>query len=866
MLPSGVVTFVMTDIEGSTGIFRELGEGYVEVLSAHNSILRSVLRANGGVEIGSEGDSLLAVFQNPSDALTACLQAQRSLADHEWPPGVDLRVRIGVHTGEAMPVGDDYVALALHQVARITDGAHGGQVLVSETTVEGAASSLPPKAELVELGRFHLRGFPAPERLFQLNHPDLLAEFPPLRSIGVVPNNLPVGRATLVGRESETAELVGIVGKNRVVTLTGAGGVGKTRLAQAVGRQMLDHFSDGVWFVDLAPLSDGELILKRVASILEVEPPVLRPIGDVLVEAIGAREMLFLLDNCEHLIEDAAGAVAYLLEAPDVTVLTTSRETLRAEGEVAWRVPPLSTPSPDESTQRILKSEAIRLFAERARAADPSFQLNDDNVKAAASLCRHLDGIPLAIELAAARITTFTVNELAERVDDRFSLLTGGSRTALPRHRTLSAAIEWSYDLLEQYEQRLFDLLALFAGPFDIKAAIRVSPLEETETIDVIDGLVSKSLLIPERYETGRRFRMLETLRQYGRNRLEQRGTLAESQDELLKWAHSLTMELGPKLMSPDQVGTVRELDLDINSLRSAMNWALESGQFDPGLEIATAIGRYWYLRALSAEGARWYDLFLARRADISDQVLARGLVAASGTLVRVGRWEEAFDQAGQALELLEGTGHSGLLGWANYSRGVASFDLVDIEETRQYLIEAQQHFKEASSTIGLGLAALMENVAWVRIDPEEALKRSIALTEQMEAANVPVGIAHSTEVVGVAALKLNELDIAAERYLQALPIYDEIRVYACQAHCLHGVAVWLMKTGRQHERAVVASGIQELRRSLSTVQAPYETLFDEQDEFETTMEVDYPQAVAEGQRLNRTQLVDFAIEALQRS
>lgn len=862
-LPSGVVTFVMTDIEGSTGLFRALGEQYVEVLSAHNSILRTVVGARGGAEVGTEGDSLLAAFEDPSEALRGCLEMQQSLAQHDWPSGVELRVRIGVHTGEATPAGGDYVALPLHQVARIASGAHGGQVLVSETTAERVEDRLPPDSKLVDLGRFRLRGFPSPQRLFQLRHPDLLEDFPPLRSIGVVPNNLPTDRSTLVGRVSEIQELIGIVENSRIVTLTGAGGVGKTRLAQAVGRRLLDNFADGVWFLDLAPLSDGDLVMKNLASILDVEPPVLRPIEEVLVEAIGERRMLLVFDNCEHLVEAAATAVDSLLQAPNVKVLATSRETLRVEGEISWRVPSLSTPSPDGPTTQIFENEAVRLFAERATARDPTFRLHPGNAAAVASLCRHLDGIPLAIELAAARITTFTVEELAGHLDDRFSLLSGGSRTALPRHRTLEAAIVWSYDLLENSEQLLFARLGLLAGPFDMEAAIHISPLGEAETIDVINGLTSKSLLIPERHETGRRFQMLETLRQFGRSQLQQQSILEEARDDLLSWAHHMAKGLSPKLMSPDQVEAVANLDLDINSIRSALNWALTSGQHDTGLDVAVAVSRYWYLRALSAEGAQWYDRFLSEQDSLSEPTLIRGLIASSATLVRVGRWVESFQRAGQALELLDGSEDHGLLGWAYYERGIASFDLVDIRETRDLFLKAQQHFRESGSAIGAGLAVLMQNVAWLKIDPEEALKRSVALTEQMEAAGVPVGIAHSTEVVGVAALNIGNLDLAVRQYRQALPIYDELRIYACQAHCLDGVAILLIASGQNRQAAVVAAGTDELRKSLATVQAPYENLFEELEAFREEMDEENPTAVESGRVMSREEVVDFATDAL---
>ncbi len=694
----------------------------------------------------------------------------------------------------------------------------------------------------------------------------ILLQDPALAPSTRTPHNLPAERSQLIGREAEIDEVVRLLENSRMVTLTGAGGVGKTRLAQAVSRQLLDNYPDGIWFVDLAPLGEADLVMKRIAAVLDVEPPVLRSVEEVVVEAIEDQRMLFVLDNCEHLIDAAANAADSLLGVATVTVMATSRETLRVDGELAWRVPSLQTPREQADQEQIAANEAVQLFEERARAVEPAFRLDASNITAVGSVCRHLDGIPLAIELAAARTSTLTARQLEERLDQRFAVLAGGSRTALPRHRTLEAAIEWSYELLSDDEQDLFNRLSVFAGPFDIEAAVNLSHTDEHRTVHLLESLVSKSLLIPQLYEAGRRFRMLETLRQYGVGRMESAGLLNEGLDDLLEWAYSLALRVSSKLMSPDQVAVVKQLDLDINSIRSAMSWALQSEQFNPGLETAAAISRYWYLRALSAEGAGWYDRFLAAPDQVGEVTLARGLLASSATLVRVGRWEEAFDQAGQALELLQGSEHAGLLGWANYSRGVASFDLIDIEETRQYLIEAQEYFKQTGSVIGLGLAALIENVAWVRIDPDEALKRSIALTEQMEAANVPIGIAHSTELVGVAAMKLDKMDIALERYRHAIPIYEEIRVYACQAHCLHGVAIWLLKADRQHEGALVAAGIQTLRRSLSTVQAPYEKLFDDQDEFEATMELDHPEAVAEGRRMSRPELVDFAIEALTNS
>lgn len=691
----------------------------------------------------------------------------------------------------------------------------------------------------------------------------ILLQDPALAPSTRTPHNLPAERTRLIGRESEIDEARRLVERTRLLTLTGAGGVGKTRLAQAVAHQVLDEYPDGAWFIDLAPLAEADLVMKRIAAVLDVEPPVLRPVEEVVVEAIGSRRMLFVLDNCEHLIEAAATAASSLLEAPSVDVLATSRETLRVDGELAWRVPSLPVPSEGAEADGIAENETVQLFRERASAVEPSFRLDAENVDAVGSVCRDLDGIPLAVELAAARIATLTPQELHRRLDQRFALLTGGSRTALARHRTLEAAIEWSYELLNDEEQDLFNRLSLFAGPFDMNAATAVSPYEEVKALDIVDGLVAKSLLIPERYEPKRRFRMLETLRQYGLRQLEEQGLVDDAHNALLRWAHELTAEVGPRLMTPDQVMVTKELDVDINSIRSAMNWALESDQYEVGLRIASDISRYWYLRALSAEGADWYDQFVEEPESISEDTLARGLVASSATLVRVGRSEEAFEQAGEALALIEESDNTGLLGWAHYQRGVASFDLIDIEESRKLFLKAQNFFKDTGTAIGLGLAVLLENGTWLQIDPEEALRRSIALTEQMEAANVPVGVAHSTEVVGVAALKTGDLDLALERYQQALPIYDEIRVYACQAHCLDGVAMCLITSGRPTEGAVVVAGTEEVRRSLSTIQAPYEKFFDELEDFRDRMGQEYPDAVAHGRSLKRPELVDYAIEAL---
>ena len=690
----------------------------------------------------------------------------------------------------------------------------------------------------------------------------ILLQDPSLAAPTRTPNNLPSERTRLIGRESEIAEVLRLLESTRLLTLTGAGGVGKTRLAQAVGRELLDEYSDGVWFVDLAPLAEADLVMKRIAAVLDVEAPVLRPVEEVVVETIGNQRMLFVLDNCEHLIEAAANAAGSLLEPSSVRVLATSRETLRVDGELAWRVPSLQTPPEGAEPALVGSNEAVELFTLRARSVEPGFGIGAGNSDAVASLCRRLDGIPLAIELAAARISTLTPQELDQRLDECLALLTGGSRTALSRHRTLGASIDWSYQLLSPRERDLFNRLSVFAGPFDIDAVISVSPYGELETLDSVGSLVLKSMLIPQNHATQKRFRMLETLRDFGMERLRQRDLLVDSLDELLEWAHSSVAGLVPlSLVQP--VRFARQIDADLNSIRSAMNWALESEQYDKGLLIASDLVEYWFLRALSVEGASWYDRFLGHSDSISVEPLARGLIASSAMLIRVGRWEEAFDQAQRALELLEDTEDRELIGVALLHAGIASYDLVELEESRRFVVDAQKSFEEAGDPLWTLNARAFE-VPLIK-DPQEALELANALCEQAAAFHAPVVIAHCIEFAGMAATRAGNLHQARERYREALPIWNENGVYACLAHCLDGVAVWLIECDRPEKGALVAAGTNELRRSLSTIPALGET-YPELDRFKAKMASAHQEEVAAGRAMSRAQLFDFALEALRPS
>jgi class 3 adenylate cyclase len=422
-LPAGVVTFVMTDIEGSTRLFRELGERYVELLATHRALLRGSFTNHGGVEVDTEGDALFFVFADASEAVAACLEAEQALAAHPWPPGVELRVRIGMHTSKTKPVGNSYVDLAVHQAARISAGAHGGQVLLSEATAIAVEDRLPVAATLIPLGSFQLRGFPEPQRLFQLGHPDLRHRFPPLRLIGIVLHNLPFPRSGFVGRTEERRALGSLLRTEGVVSVVGLGGVGKTRLAIQVAFDVMDRFPDGAWLVELAALSDPTSVPRAVAKVTRVAEKPGRSIDEVLIEAMADKVALLVLDNCEHLLDAVADIAERLSQhCPHLVILATSREPLDIEGEVVRRVSPLPVVEPDgvEGATQVAAADSVRLFVERARSVNPQFELTDDNATDVARIVAQLNGIPLAIELAAAALGDRPLSGVLTGLADHF--------------------------------------------------------------------------------------------------------------------------------------------------------------------------------------------------------------------------------------------------------------------------------------------------------------------------------------------------------------------------------------------------------------------------------------------------------------
>jgi predicted ATPase/class 3 adenylate cyclase len=599
-LPSGTVTFLLTDVEASTRRWDVDPAAMRAALALHDAAFAQVIPRHQGhiVESGREGDSVLSVFSRGRDAVACAIELQRCLQATAWPPGNELRVRMALNTGEAEKRDDHYIGPALYRCARLLATAHGGQVVLPSATHDLVVDELPADIALRDLGVHRLKDFSRTEHVFQLLHPDLPREFPPLRSIQAHPTNLPLQLSSFIGRQEEIAEVRQLLLQHRLVTITGTGGIGKTRLAIEVARSLLEAYEDGVWLVELAPLSDPELVGLTVTAVLGLGEQPGQPTAETLTHYVSARHLLLVVDNCEHLIDASAGLIGPLLKhSPGLRVLTTSREALGVEGEAAWPLPSLSVPDKDVPVDRLLDFEAVALFAERAAAVVPGFRLTDASGPTVRHLCHRLDGIPLAIELAAAKLRVLSLEQLALRLNERFKLLTGGSRTSLPRHRTLQAAIDWSYDLLSEPERTLLRRLSVFVGGASLEAIEAIcgdTGADGWDPIQLLDELTAKCLIFVDRAGEQIRYRLLETIRTYAADRLAGSADVKSTRDRHLHYFVKLAERARPELHGHSPAAWTSLLNREQDNIRAALDWAASQRDED-GLRLAVAMGTFWY-------------------------------------------------------------------------------------------------------------------------------------------------------------------------------------------------------------------------------------------------------------------------------
>jgi predicted ATPase/class 3 adenylate cyclase len=696
------VTFLFSDVEGSTRLWEAHGEEMRAALAVHDRIVRKALESAAGLVFSTGGDGFGAAFSRAGEAVAAALAAQRALADQEWPEAAVLRVRMGLHTGEADERGGDYFGPEVNRAARLMAIAHGGQIVCSPATADLVGGHLPAGVALVDVGAHRLRDLSEPLRVFQVQGDGLPSRFPALLSMDAFPGNLPLQVSSFIGREVELARVAKTLGETRVVTLTGVGGVGKTRLALRAAAEVLPRFREGAWLVELQAVRDPEAVPGAVAAVFRLADRAGLNTLESLIEFLRSKQLLLVLDNCEHLLDPVADLIDDVERAcPGVVVLATSREGLALEGERVLPVPSLPAPAADADLATVGEIDAVRLFVDRAGWVDPDFGLTEGNASAVTQICQRLDGLPLAIELAAARVGAMTPAELARRLDRRFDILAGGRRRAVQRHQTLRAAIDWSYQLCSEGERRLLSRLAVFAGGCSEEAAEEVcggDPLSGGQVFELLAGLVAKSLVVAQRVDSTSRYRLLETIREYSEDRLADYGETDPLRRRHAEYYCQFEAVVLEEFWGREQVSAYQEMAAERDNLLAAVNYAVDSVDVDLALRLvrhgtgpmqlgfalhlpipaildlpgAATHGLYPYALATSAAAAPIYGEL--DRVEGTCQEALRGsqrlssqherrwvefLVAAAqhARLVALGQWREAASYAEQAAWVARGNG-----------------------------------------------------------------------------------------------------------------------------------------------------------------------------------------------------------------
>jgi predicted ATPase/class 3 adenylate cyclase len=798
-LPSGTVTFLFTDIEGSTRLWQEKPEAMASSHARHNEILRQAIEANHGYVFQITGDSFSAAFHSAPDGLRAALAAQRGLQAEAWGETGALRVRMGLLTGTAenLPDGlyEGYATLAATQ--RVMSAAHGGQTLVAESSYGLLQPTLPEGVRLLDMGEHRLKDLRTALRLYQVEAADLPQDFPPIKSIDSQPNNLPAQLTSFIGREKEIAEIKTLVHGSRLVTLTGSGGTGKTRLSVEVGTEELGHFTDGAWFIELAPLTDPAQIMPAMAQALGLQELPSIPLATVVTNYLHDKKLLLILDNCEHLIEACARLADDLLhQCPGLKMLVSSREALGIAGEAAYHTPSLAN------------SESTRLFVERARAANSKFSLTEANAAAIGQICSHLDGIPLAIELAAARTRVLSVDQIAKRLDDRFILLTGGSRSALPRQQTLRALIDWSYNLLGEEERRLLRRVSVFAGGWTFEAAEFIYP--ELEVLEILTQLVNKSLVVVE--DDGgefTRYHLLETIRQYAREKLleagspfdDNQGELFEARSMHSKYFVQLAETAGPELNRAHSSRWVDILESEQENLRAAIEWTTEQ-EIEAALRMIYALQFFFVRNGHQAEGrtlankvigkAEMMPALAGEEAVQRKYWITRALSALIAVAMSQGDYQLLTEVSAKCEEYARAIGNPGLLARALGYRCAGRLTAGDIEGVEAWSQEALKWARESEDAFALGYCLGMVSEYLIISGKDFAAAREYANQSKkvFEEDGDLWGYSLILLGTGIAAKFQGNYEFARENFEISLPLFEEMediqRVTMIQSELAH--------------------------------------------------------------------------------
>jgi predicted ATPase/class 3 adenylate cyclase len=824
--PSGTVTFLFTDIEGSTKLWEHHPEAMRLALARHDDLLRAAIEGGGGYVFKTVGDAFCAAFWTAQDGLAAALAAQRALLAEPWGETGPIRVRMALHTGATEERDGDYFGPPVNRVARLLSAGHGGQTLVSGPTAELLRDHLNDGIRLRDMGECRLKDLVRPERVFQVLAPDLADTFPALKTLDSRPNNLPVQPTALIGREREAAAAAALLRQAdvRLLTFTGPGGTGKTRLSLQVAADLLDDFADGVFFVPLAPISDPALVASTIAGVLGVKEAPGQALDAGLKAFVHDKQLLLVLDNFEQVVPAAPLVAAMLAGSPGLKALVTSREVLRVYGERDFPVPPLALPDPHRlpPLEQLTQYEAVRLFITRAQAVKADFQVTNDNAPAVAEICARLDGLPLAIELAAARSRLLPPQALLTRLTSRLKLLTGGGRDLPARQQTLRGAVDWSYDLLEPGEQALFARLALFVGGCTFEAAEAVCNAAGDLEVDVLDGLaalVDKSLLRQSEDAEGEPcFLMLETIREYALERLDATGYAPSGRPAHAAYYLTLAEQAASELQGPEQARWMARLEREHDNLRAALAWALDQGDAEIGVRMGAALWSFWLTHGYLSEGRRRLDAALAQSAALPPALRALALRGAGILAAEQGDYARAQAVFEEILAMSRELGDRRLTATALNSLGMVAMNTADYARARDFYEQGLALRRELHDAYGE--AVVLNNlgsVAQYLGDFAEATRfyeASLVLARQM---GDQMGIAATLINLGEVALEQGRYGEADALHHESLKLYQEVGDLHGILLCLERLAAVAGAHGDGARAARLLGAAEALRESMGT-------------------------------------------------